>query len=1304
MLPSIDSESPLAAVASSIPVSAKSDPLSLRTSTPPSLKFKSDYEAPKWMVSNSLENLTGSRQLSADVPLQLPKLPGGKSSRARFVVDPKEACFAGKPGVAGVSYRFYLPTDIFKKVPQKEQHLSSGPELRHLDVYCDWDQGQEALDTHALSSTTRFSRLTYSFSLFKHENQLPSDTLMGWEAFRNCAHVDVHEFTSWLTKLVPRSVHDFKPLMCIMKAALTTITAKELEWFSKLMKELEDKLAKERLKNAELTLRLQEMESEWDAKVKQLLEDVKAGKDASLAALSNAQMQKLRLKRQTTLKASMEEMLKDALDQVKGLFAECNELRNQLADKERETADLQRQLDEALMSLAKEEKARKALEAENEDLKKKLKQKQAQLDEREGHLGEQSTALDKQKELDVAMMPWATFRHIVECTWAAQLTTGLHTISVPPATKVVISGRKVFDGHLINVPGTTSIYVPDEADVTVPSSSCFIFPEETGEVTLPAGTSITLPKGNNTNASKFTLTIPPHTRVVPPLESSGIAADNLECVSQDSVHFAPTGGMSDATCIAGSIIIMPKKGRAKIKIPTNSELIFAFGQKRHVEVPAGTTIETPSGADHPCLVPPSAEIQLPAQSLLHQGYTNQTVQSKHESEREMYLLLTPGAEVILPKKGESYKITMPSGSRVKAPQDSKPTPDIGPGCSYTRENGLPFSCNCPEGSTIRLPSGTNASPEAVAKRFILSGTDCCSMAIGGMDPNFAAQVINTGIVDPRRVSLILHNTREVAAYAILRRMDKGLIKQVMDLLPATVAGVIISQTTGKEQDDMMGKAGVVGNKRVLISAHAANYMSVKTLLSNKEFRPWKTTEEIGSFDPLSIARLLASAPSSRAAAIMSNMSSTNFGKAVETMNNLNDIASKALALTHTYKREDIELNRLFEQLCTTNTTMGLRKKTKEVLTFCNKEYGIAMTLSNARPQEVEKEELSPEEEFGITSKEQEEKSVMLTMLKESMTSAAAKEEMADERLNIIMSTEDIKFGTNPNPADDPDQECMTTALKSSQLIKVQEKAAAVKDLCIHQTIMMIPVLSIDGSTCVCFLSHVLKRNANTLLLGGFPRPAENLTAKAVEVMTQLAKALRQAYDEVARNPNRDEIVLDQNEWTRLQEMLENLKMKKKQAVDDLMMRRKKIMAALQEMKGYDKPPVIVVRVFSALFVVLNIGDYEEYLKEKLTSFPKDPFANMKGGAVSKEKDATSLWLCLRSNIHMSHRHPDNLLKVLHQTSREDLTESDPDSLQEKLRRATASKKLTEPVEMKALERASGVAVMLMEFLNISVQQ
>ncbi|KAK3265964.1 hypothetical protein CYMTET_25386, partial [Cymbomonas tetramitiformis] len=38
------------------------------------------------------------------------------------------------------------------------------------------------------------------------------------------------------------------------------------------------------------------------------------------------------------------------------------------------------------------------------------------------------------------------------------------------------------------------------------------------------------------------------------------------------------------------------------------------------------------------------------------------------------------------------------------------------------------------------------------------------------------------------------------------------------------------------------------------------------------------------------------------------------------------------------------------------------------------------------------------------------------------------------------------------------------------------------------------------------------------------------------------------------------------------------------------------------------------------------------------------------------------------------------------------------------RRATASKKLTEPVEMKALERASGVAVMLMEFLNISVQQ
>lgn len=868
---------------------------------------------------------------------------------------------------------------------------------------------------------------------------------------------------------------------------------------------------------------------------------------------------------------------------------------------------------------------------------------------------------------------------------------------------MVISGRMVHEGHVINVPGKTVIHVPESSDVTVPSNSTFIFPADEGQVTLPAGTSITLPLDSQ-GKDKFSVTIPPHTRIVPPLDPSGIAADNLECVSQDSVHFAPTGGMSDATCVAGSIIIMPKKGRAKLKIPSGSSLIFAFGQKRHVEVPAGTTIEMPSGVDHPCLVPPNAEIQLPEQSLMHQGYTNKSVQSKHEFDREMYLLLTPGAEVFLPKKGQWYTITMPSGSRVKAPEGCKPTPDIGPGCSYTRENGLPFTCRCPEGSAIKLPSGNNASPEAVARRFILSGTDCCSMAVGGMDPKFAAQVLNTNILDPRRVALILHNTREVAAYSILRRLDHQLMKKVMELLPATVAGVMISQTTGKEQEELMERAGLKGSKRVLIGAHATNYMGVKTLLSNKEFRPWKTTAEIGSFDALSVARLLASAPSSRAAAIMSNMSSMNFQMAVETMNNLSNISSKALALTYSYKQADIELNRLFEQLCATNTTMGLHKKSKEVFHFCNKQYGIAMTLSDAGPLDDEKEEQSPEEEFGLISKEAEQKSAMLLMLKESMTSAGAKEERADERLNIILSTEDIKYGSNPNPADDPDQECMTTALKSSELIKVQEKAAAAKKLIIHQTVMMVPVLSMDGQKCICYLSHVLKRNAHNLLLGGFPKPSENVTAKAVEILDQLSKALCLAYDEVARNPNRDEMVLDENEWTRLQEMLDALKRRKKAAVEQLMAKKKSIMAALQEMKGYDKPPVIVVRVFSALFVVLNIGDYEEYLKETLTTFPKDPFVNMKGGVVSKEKDATSLWYNIRNNIQISQRHPDNLLKVLHQQSKSDLSEADPDNLKEKLRRSDASKVLIEPVEKKALERASGVAVLLMDFLMISMEQ
>eukprot|EP00854_Cymbomonas_tetramitiformis_P003440 gene3440-4323_t len=196
----------------------------------------------------------------------------------------------------------------------------------------------------------------------------------------------------------------------------------------------------------------------------------------------------------------------------------------------------------------------------------------------------------------------------------------------------------------------------------------------------------------------------------------------------------------------------------------------------------------------------------------------------------------------------------------------------------------------------------------------MSGTDCASVAIGGMDPKVAAAVMNSGIIDARRVAKILHHSREQAAYQVLRRLAPAFQKQVLECLPGAILGSILSQATVSDRMELLEQANIRGSKSVLIAAQALKLSNVKKLLTQPNFRPWKSTKEVGTLDTLTASRLLATTTSSRAAAILSNMSSSDFAKSVDHMQALHELADRMLVLGLSTKEHDICMYRNLQTL------------------------------------------------------------------------------------------------------------------------------------------------------------------------------------------------------------------------------------------------------------------------------------------------------------------------------------------------------------------------------------------------------
>ncbi|KAK3264267.1 hypothetical protein CYMTET_26984, partial [Cymbomonas tetramitiformis] len=726
----------------------------------------------------------------------------------------------------------------------------------------------------------------------------------------------------------------------------------------------------------------------------------------ALKLLAQAQSELEALKLTVHHKEKEAELLRKEMKTCKGELEDANALIRQLEAKGSEMA--------AKAKFAAEKLSLKQLRSDKEQ--QKIKELESNL-------------LSANEIAGVAMMPWATYRHTLECYWASSLTVGVSTVSVPSGSLIELSGNQFLkDGQFLNVPGNTTLLLPHCEDgllsATVPSQSEVLFSEGrcTGTVSVPGGTSITLPEGPDAE-DIYTITIPPSTRVVPPLDDKDVCGNVLT----ESVFFAAPGGTSIAKCSSGSIIITPRDQRSTLRIPNRCKLTFTLGHRRYIEVPGGTQIVTPRGQDHLAMAPPASKIFLPAvcedrrQSprvsrvvLLGHGRHSREVGSPSTALPEMHVMLPPLAAITLPSAKGSVRITVPSGSQVSAPLDCLATEEMSPGNVFEcGKYGLPSTFDCPAGSIVRMPGPRDTEPADVAKRIIMYGTDCAAIALGGMGTHLAAEVMNCGVLNAKRVTEILRETKLEAAYRVIQRLQPAVLKAVMPTLSSSRVGAILSLATPPDQDALIKEAALGSVDAMRITQQARAFVQCKALLSQPEFRPWKTTYKMLELEPAVAARLMATSSSSRCAAVISNISSMDLPKATEHMEALHDIARRIEALGESHKSKDVITSRLVQALADARSERQLFDMAGELLTHFSKSYGVGCTLSRERADHESPELRAEAVEQEVERKQNivEEARLEMEELDDCM-SPEVFEELVDEKMEILLSLEDIKFGTS----------------------------------------------------------------------------------------------------------------------------------------------------------------------------------------------------------------------------------------------------------------------------------------------------
>eukprot|EP00854_Cymbomonas_tetramitiformis_P013161 gene13161-15540_t len=522
---------------------------------------------------------------------------------------------------------------------------------------------------------------------------------------------------------------------------------------------------------------------------------------------------------------------------------------------------------------------------------------------------------------DAAMMPWATYRHTLECYWASSLTVGAVLQAAVSKDFTFYSKKQLELQRLLDEERERAAQLKkqySETEAQLKNLADGLQQTKSPAVDLPQATHL-LGDLDDRLDSKIE-------REACDVEKAREAFPSGSLIELSGNQFLKDGQFLNVP--GNTTLLLPhcEDGLLSATVPSQSEVLFSEGRcTGTVSVPGGTSITLPEG---------------------------------------------PDAEDI-------YTITIPPSTRVVPPLDDK---DV---CGNVLTESVFF-----------------AAPADVAKRIIMYGTDCAAIALGGMGTHLAAEVMNCGVLNAKRVTEILRETKLEAAYRVIQRLQPAVLKAVMPTLSSSRVGAILSLATPPDQDALIKEAALGSVDAMRITQQARAFVQCKALLSQPEFRPWKTTYKMLELEPAVAARLMATSSSSRCAAVISNISSMDLPKATEHMEALHDIARRIEALGESHKSKDVITSRLVQALADARSERQLFDMAGELLTHFSKSYGVGCTLSRESTRKVERKQNIVEE----ARLEMEE-------LDDCM-SPEVFEELVDEKMEILLSLEDIKFGTS----------------------------------------------------------------------------------------------------------------------------------------------------------------------------------------------------------------------------------------------------------------------------------------------------
>ncbi|KAK3258718.1 hypothetical protein CYMTET_32245 [Cymbomonas tetramitiformis] len=1042
-------------------------------------------------------------------------LTSSQSSRSCASTDKSE--LLGEIGlvkpVAGSYYQFFLAKDNLETV-WKHNAVLKPRELttwKHLDVFCAWDKGEEHLDAKELSNNTRHTRLTFSHTLFK---ALPDNSRLQatWEAFLNTLQVDIDELAVWVRSLLPASIHDFKPLIVLLQAVVEALVKKELKFYSGTVSDLQ-----RRMREALELIEAQAAEIEELRRLLESTEEESASRRRDTVILKTAghlrsSMLSSRNQSLKELKGELERQDAKSEDAASMRLKELQELNERLAAKDSEIADLKKELAEARtrIDVLEEDVGQKSVKLSKHTVT--LTQKEKRIIDLSSTVAERDlTLLQERQNANVGYMSWVSNNPFVASMWATTLTLGLHTLTLAPESEIQLSQKNMLHGHFVDVPGRTRMLLPEMPvepagkrwqakiekpanffEVTLPSNSMIEFPSNSGQempeddVIFYGGTVVTLPDEGPDELCLYN--IPPGTRIVVPKDAAADASSTaMNTEDETDAVTVPPGPHCRVKLVRGSSIRLPTGLRTKLRVPSGITVTFLLGQQHTVSLPAGTTIVMPAGNDCSALLPASTVLRLPVQDVSNISYTR----GEHITvDRSFHVMLSSGATVLLPSAEQPFTTTLPAGTNIEAPAGAQGSSDIAAGETITISNGIPRTLACPAGSTITLPAGHSADAAKIAKLMMLYGPDCTSLAIGGMDPVLVVAAfarLSSGFSEKTpMIAETLKLARYDVAFQILRRMTVAMFGNMIHRVSPSVAGSWMSQYSAKERPQLLLENNWIERSHALAIVDSAHRFCAckKALAARKQGQSiTQPIETLMGFDVTVGVGLIATSTSCATATVINAMAYVNHDQAYRRVEGLVKLAQKTNTYGMKFKGDDIVMAKLLQALELADTDTEVREEVSKLMLHFEKCYKFCCTLSRLDVAELRREDEAPQAAQPIKATPEEDDDFDEEA---EDNSEFAQEQAAQDKLDIIYSTEDIKWGATASNKKSTGSSVLgvSTQMNAQRLFKFQEEAVRHKQLLIKDAMMVMPVYLDDGTPVAC-ISHLNVEEASGYLLGGF---------------------------------------------------------------------------------------------------------------------------------------------------------------------------------------------------------------------------